>query len=119
MDKVFISGLRIEAVIGIYGWERHVRQTVLLDLEMATDVARAATSGAIVDALDYHAISLRLDEFVRAERFELLETLAEACAQLLQREFGVTWLRLRASKPTAIAAASAVGVEIERGGRPS
>lgn len=119
MDIVFINGLRIEAVIGIYDWERSVRQGVVLDLEMATDISRAANSGAIADTLDYHAISLRLDEFVRAQQFELLETLAERCADLLMTEFSVPWLRLRASKPTAITAAAAVGVMIERGVKPA
>ena len=119
MDSVFIQGLRIDAVIGIYGWERQVRQTVVLDIEMASDVARAAASGAIADALDYHAIAVRLDEFVRAGRFELLETLAEHCAQLLMREFGVTWLRLSATKPTALTNAGAVGIRVERGERPA
>ena len=115
MDIVFIRGLRIETIIGIYEWERSLRQCVLLDLEMATDIRAAANSGAVKETFDYHAISLRLDEYVRAEQFELLETLAERCAELLMREFGVTWLRLSAIKPTAIAAAQAVGVTIERG----
>lgn len=118
MDTVFIRELRIDTVIGIYAWERKVRQCVLLDLEMAADIRTAAQTGSINDALDYHAISLRLDEYVRAQQFELLETLVERCAELLMREFGVTWLRLCATKPTAIAAAQAVGVQIERGVKP-
>lgn len=115
MDSVFIRELRIETVIGIYAWERKVRQCVLLDLEMAADIRAAAQSGAIADTLDYHAISVRLDAYVSEQQFELLETLVERCAELIIREFGVTWLRLRATKPTAIAAAQAVGVQIERG----
>lgn len=118
MDIVFIRQLRIETIIGIYEWERKVRQCVLLDLEMATDIRAAANSASIKDTLDYHAISVRLDEYVRAQQFELLESLAERCAALIMREFGVTWLRLSAAKPTAIAAAQAVGVIIERGVKP-
>lgn len=117
MDSVFIEQLRIETVIGIYDWERCVRQVVLLDLEMATDIRRAAASEQIADALDYHAISVRLSEFVSGQSFQLLETLAEQCAALVMREFGVRWLRLRVTKPTAISAARAVGVLIERGTR--
>src|SRR5690606_6190747 len=114
---VFIRGLRVETVIGIYDWERGVRQPVVLDLELGTDLRPAAASGRIEDALDYHAISTRLQQFIGEGRFLLVETLAEQCAELLQREFGVGWLRLRLAKPTAIAAATEVGVEIERGVR--
>lgn len=119
MDSVFIRELRIEAVIGIYEWERRARQTLVFDIEMAADTARAAASGNIADALDYHAVCVRLDEFVVTGRFELLETLAERCAELLMREFRVPWLRLRVAKPTAVAAAAAVGIQIERGARPA
>lgn len=119
MDTVFIHDLQIDTVIGIYDWERTVRQRVVLDLELATDIRRAAASGDVADTLDYHAIALRLDEFIRAEQFQLLETLAERCAELLQREFGVVWLRLSAAKPSAVAAAAAVGVRIERGVKPA
>ncbi|MDB6060199.1 MAG: Dihydroneopterin aldolase [Verrucomicrobiaceae bacterium] len=119
MDIVFIRELCIETIIGIYAWERKVRQCVVLDLEMATDIQAAANSGAIADTLDYHAISTRLDAYVREQQFELLETLAERCAELIRREFAVTWLRLRVAKPTAIASAQAVGVVIERGVKPT
>jgi 7,8-dihydroneopterin aldolase/epimerase/oxygenase len=119
MDSVFIRELRIETIIGIYAWERKVRQCVLLDLDMATDIRAAASSGSVNDTLDYHAISVRLDAYVREQQFELLETLAERCAELIMREFGVVWLRLRAVKPTAIIAAQAVGVVIERGVKPA
>jgi dihydroneopterin aldolase len=117
VDIVFIRGLRVETVIGIYDWERRVRQPVCIDLELGTDLRPAAASGRIEDALDYHAISVRLQQFIGGGSFLLVETLAEQCAELLQREFGITWLRLRLAKPTAIAAAEAVGVEIERGVR--
>lgn len=115
MDIVFIRGLQIETVIGIYDWERRVRQPVVIDLELGADLRRAAASEAIEDALDYHAISVRLQQFVGEGQFRLVEALAEQCATLLQKEFGVTWLRLRLAKPTAIAAAVEVGVVIERG----
>lgn len=118
MDIVFIRGLRIDTIIGIYEWERRVHQGVVLDIDMAADIARAAASEKIGDALDYHAISERLQQFVGGQQFLLVETLAEQCAQLLMTEFGVPWLRLRLAKPTAIPAALEVGVEIERGVRP-
>lgn len=118
MDIVFIRQLQIETVIGIYEWERAVRQRLVLDLEMATDIRRAAASEDIADALDYHAIAVRLGEFVSGRSFLLIEAVAERCAELVMREFAVPWLRLTVSKPTAVAAAGAVGVSIERGARP-
>jgi dihydroneopterin aldolase len=117
MDIIFIRELRIETIIGIYDWERTVKQIVMLDVEMVADIRRAAASQSVTDTLDYHAIALRLDEFVREQQFLLLETLAQSCADLLQREFNITWLRLRVTKPGAVAAAQGVGVQIERGVR--
>lgn len=117
MDIVYIRALQIETLIGIYDWERSVRQRVVIDLEMATDIRRAAASENISDALNYAAISQRLGEFVGGGSFLLIETLAEQCAELVMREFGVRWLRLRLAKPTAVAAAQEVGVLIERGER--
>ncbi|MGX5729298.1 dihydroneopterin aldolase [Pseudoxanthomonas beigongshangi] len=115
MDKVFIEGLQVDAVIGVYDWERHVRQALRLDLEMAFDNRRPAASDDVADTLDYDAISRRLTAFVQASGFGLVETLAERCAALLIEEFGVTWLRLRLTKPGAVANAVGVGVIIERG----
>lgn len=117
MDTVYIQALEIETVIGIYDWERDVRQCVVLDLEMAADIRRAAASENIADALDYHAVAERLREFVGGSRFLLIETLAEQCAALVMNEFGVPWLRLQLAKPTAVPAARAVGLIIERGAR--
>lgn len=118
MDIVYIRALQIETCIGIYDWERRVRQTVVLDLEMATDIRRAAASENIDDALNYAAISQRLSAFVGDGSFLLIEALAEQCAALVIDEFKVPWLRLRLAKPTAVAMAGEVGVIIERGERP-
>lgn len=118
MDKVFLRGLRIETVIGIYDWEKQIKQPVIIDLEMATDVARAAATDRIEDALDYKAVSKRLKQFVAESRFELVETLAEHCAEIIRREFGVRWLRLSVNKTGAVTDAGDVGVIIERGEWP-
>ena len=115
MDSVFIRGLRIDTIIGIYDWERRVRQSIVLDVEMATDIRAAAASQQVGDTLDYHAIALRLTAFIQEQQFLLLETLAERCAELLQSEYAVGWLRLCVAKPTAVPAAQAVGIQIERG----
>jgi dihydroneopterin aldolase len=118
MDVVFIEDLRIETTIGIYDWEKKIRQVVALDLEMAFDNRVPAASDRIDDTLDYKRVSKRLIAFVGDSRFELVETLAERCAEIVLREFGVAWLRLKLSKPGAVTGARAVGVTIERGRRP-
>lgn len=117
MDIVFIEDLRIETVVGIYDWERKIRQTVSLDLEMAFDNRVPAASDAIEDTLDYKAVSKRLIAFVEAAEFELVESLAEHCARLVMDEFKVPWLRLRLGKPGAVTGSRSVGVVIERGQR--
>ncbi len=117
MDIVFIRDLRIDTVIGIYDWEREIRQTVAFDLEMGADIRRAAATDAIDEALDYKAVSKRLVEFVRASEFQLVETLAERCAAIVLQEFKVPWVRLTLNKVGAVSAARDVGVMIERGSR--
>lgn len=118
MDIVFIEDLRIETVIGIYDWERQIRQVVALDLEMAFDNRLPAASDKIADTLDYKAVSKRLIAFVEAARYELVETLAEECARIVRDEFSVAWLRLRLAKPGAVRGSKSVGVVIERGKKP-
>ncbi|MEN8178156.1 MAG: dihydroneopterin aldolase [Pseudomonadota bacterium] len=117
MDIVFIRDLRIQTVIGIYDWEREIRQPVIFDLEMGADIARAAASDSIEDTLDYKAVSKRLIEFVEASEFQLVETLAERCAAIVINEFEVPWVRLTLNKVGAVSAARDVGVIIERGSR--
>lgn len=115
MDIVYIRDLKIETVIGIFDWERRIRQTVSLDLEMASDIRKAAASDDIKDALDYKAVSKRLIAFVGESEFLLVETMAEKIAAIVLDEFNVPWLRLRLSKPGAVRGAQDVGVIIERG----
>jgi dihydroneopterin aldolase len=114
MDKIFLEDLRVDAVIGIWEWERRVRQTVRLDLEMATDVRRAAAQDEIESALDYKGIAKRLVQAVAASEFKLVETLAETLASIVIKEFDVSWLKLSVSKPGAIDGSRNVGVVIER-----
>jgi len=114
-DIVYLRELRIETVIGIYDWERCIRQTVAIDLEMATDVRKAAATDHIGNALDYKAVAKRIIEFVEGSTFELIETLAERIADIVLNEFEVPWLRLSVGKPGAIRGARDVGVIIERG----
>src|SRR5271154_50945 len=113
MDSVFIEDLRIETVIGIYDWERKIRQVVALDLQMAFDNRRPAASDRIEDTLDYKAVSKRLIAFVESSSFQLVETLAERCAEIVLNEFAVAWLRLTLAKPGAVRGSKSVGVVIE------
>ena len=117
MDLVYIRDLKIDTVIGINDWEREVLQTVSLDLEMATDVGKAADSDDIADTIDYKAVAKRLITFVEGTEFLLVERMAERISDILREEFGVSWLRLRVSKPGAVTGAADVGVVIERGER--
>lgn len=114
MDKVFIEGLEVDTLIGAYDWERGIRQCLLLDLTFAWDIGPAAATDDLSKALDYAAVNQHVQAFASAARFELVETFAERLAESLLAQFGVTWLRLRVTKPGANPAARAVGVEIER-----
>ena len=114
MDKVIIEALQIDTVIGIYDWEREVQQTISIDLEMAWDNKPAAQSERIELALNYKDVCDRLTDFIGNSEFLLVETMAEAIAQILLIEFGVSWLSLKLRKPGAIPNAAAVGVCIER-----
>jgi dihydroneopterin aldolase len=117
MDIVYINDLRIETVIGIYDWEREIRQIVSIDLEMAADNRKAAASERIDDALNYKAVAKRLIQFVEQSEFQLVETLAERIAEIVLDEFDVDWLRLKLGKPGAVTGSAEVGVVIERGER--
>jgi len=117
MDTVFINDLRIETIIGIYDWERKVKQTISLDLEMGADIRQAAATDAIEDTLNYKAVAKRLIAFVEASEYQLVETLAEKIAAIVLSEFTVPWLKLTVHKPGAVRGSRDVGVIIERGVR--
>lgn len=117
MDIIFLNDLRVETVIGIYDWERRIKQTVIFDFEMGADIRKAAASDSIEDTLNYKAVAKRVLEFVQASEFQLVETLAERVAQLILEEFDVPWLRLKLNKVGAVRYARDVGIIIERGTR--
>ncbi|MDH3887873.1 MAG: dihydroneopterin aldolase [Gammaproteobacteria bacterium] len=117
MDTVFINDLRIETIIGIYDWERKVKQTISLDLEMGTDIRKSAETDAIEDTLNYKAVAKRLIAFVGDSEYQLVETLAEKIAEIVLAEFEVPWLKLTVHKPGAVRGSRDVGVVIERGKR--
>jgi len=115
-DRVFIEDLRVDTIIGVFDWEREQRQTVTLDLEMGFDIHTAALSDAIDDALDYKAVAKRLIHFIENSSFQLVETLAARCADVIMDEFPVHSLRLKLGKPGAVRGSSSVGVVLERKG---
>ncbi len=115
MDIVFIKQLKVETTIGAYEWEKTVKQTLLLDLDMAWDNTAPALNDDLTKALDYATVSDRITDWLGQQQIELIETVAERIAQMLLNEFSNKWLRLTVNKPDAVANAASVGVTIERG----
>ncbi|TPQ29319.1 dihydroneopterin aldolase [Methylomonas sp. HW2-6] len=117
MDIIFLGGLEIDTVIGIYEWERKIKQKVILDIEMGFDIRKAAASDDIAHALDYKTVSDRVVEFVERSEFYLVETLIEEIANILLGEFQIPWVKITLNKKGAISRARDVGIIIERGQR--
>lgn len=115
MDIICIEGLRVDTIIGVYSWERKIKQTVIIDLKLACDSKKAAANDDIADALDYKAVAKRMISFVQESQFQLVETLAERSAEMLIQEFNVPWLKLSVNKKGAVSKVRNVGVVIERG----
>ncbi|MCK5524095.1 MAG: dihydroneopterin aldolase [Thiomargarita sp.] len=115
MDIIYLKALKIDTIVGIFEWERQIKQTVVLDLEMATDIQKAASTDKIEDTLDYKAVTKRLIDFVSHSEFQLVETLAERITEIVLTEFSVPWIRLQLNKSGAIRGAQEVGIIIERG----
>jgi dihydroneopterin aldolase len=114
MDTIFIHALKTEAIVGIFDWERQVKQTVILDIEFSADIRKAALTDSIDDTLNYKRVAKRVLAFVEESRFHLVETLAEHVAMLILEEFAVAWVRISLSKPGAIRGSRDVGVMLER-----
>jgi len=113
-DRIFLHGLTTECIIGFIDWERRVRQTVILDIEMPVDCRQASLSDEVADTLDYKKVAKRVLTFIAASEFKLVETLAHRVALLILAEFGVEWVRISLNKPGAIRNSRDVGVAIER-----
>lgn len=115
MDTVLIEDLAIDAIVGIFEWERAVPQQIIINIEMAMDISVAAQSKNIDDALDYSIVARRVSSFIIDSKFLLLETLAEQLAELIMAEFNVPWLRFSCVKTQAMRDVGGVGIKIERG----
>jgi dihydroneopterin aldolase len=114
MDKIFIHALKTETIVGIFDWERQVKQTVVLDIEFSADIRKGALTDSIDDTLNYKRVAKRILTFIEESRFHLVETLAEHVAMLILEEFAVSWVRVALSKPGAIRSSRDVGVILER-----
>ncbi len=115
MDIIFLGGLEIETIIGIYDWERETKQTIALDIEMAFDIQKAAETDDIQYTLDYKTVSKRIISYVEKSNFFLVETLISEIANIIINEFNVPWVKITLNKKGAIRGASDVGIIIERG----
>jgi len=115
MDIIFIRDLEVETVIGIYDWERKIKQKLSFDLDMATDIRQAAKSDKIDDTLNYKAVAKRIISFVEQSQYELVESLAEKICAIIMAEFNVPWVKLTLHKLGAVTGSKSVGVIIERG----
>jgi len=117
MDIIYLHGLKVDCVIGVWDWERKIRQTITIDLDMGFDIRKAAATDALEDTLSYKDVSKRIEAFVRDSGFQLVERLAEEIAGILHNEFDISWCRVRINKYGAVRGAGDVGVIIERGER--
>ena len=117
MDIIFLHDLRVDCVIGVWDWEREIRQTIIIDLDMGFDIRDAAASDDLADTLSYKDVAKRVTGFVEDSGFQLVEKLAEEVASILLSEFAISWCRVRINKRGAVRGAGDVGVVIERGER--
>jgi 7,8-dihydroneopterin aldolase/epimerase/oxygenase len=113
-DRIFLRGLAIDCIIGFIEWERRVKQTVVIDLELPVDCRQAARTDEVEATLDYKQVAKRVTAFVAASNFKLVETLAHRTALLVLEEFAVAWVRISVNKPGAIRGSRDVGVTLER-----
>jgi dihydroneopterin aldolase len=116
-DTIFIEGLRVEATVGAHNWEQRVNRTLVIDLELSGDAAKAAAGDRLADTIDYKSVADSVQSLCAQSRHKLIETMAEELARELTKKFGLRWLRLTVRKPGAVASAQSVGVRIERGTR--
>jgi dihydroneopterin aldolase len=117
MDIIFLGGLEIETIIGIYDWEREIKQRVILDIEMGFDIQKAGETDDIQYTLDYKTVSKRIISFVETSQFLLVEKLISEIATIIRNEFNVSWVKITLNKKGAIRGASDVGITIERGNK--
>ncbi len=117
LDTIYIHGLQCKCVIGVWEWEKAITQTLVLDIDLATDIRPAASSDDLKDTLDYKKVSDRVIEYAQANQFDLIETLIERLSEVILSEFNVPWVRIKLDKGGAVKHVNHVGILIERGSR--
>jgi len=115
VDKIFLSEIKIETTVGIWEWEKRIKQTVIIDIEMSADIKKAAATDDINDTLNYKAVAKSVRKLVEESQFQLVETMAEKISELILTEHDVDWIKVKVNKPGAIRGSKGVGIIIERG----
>jgi dihydroneopterin aldolase len=113
-DRIFLRGLTAQCIIGFIDWERLTPQTIVIDLELPCDCARAALNDSVADTVDYKRVAKRVLAWVADSKFHLVESLAHGLAMMLLSDFPLQWVRVSVNKPGAIRHSRDVGVSIER-----
>ncbi|MCJ8275091.1 MAG: dihydroneopterin aldolase [Psychrosphaera sp.] len=114
MDTVFIRQLAVSTTIGVYDWEKTIKQQLLIDIDMVSDIKDAAASDNISDTVDYAVVSNTITDYVQGNQFELIETVAQNIADIILNDFPVTQVTITLQKPGAVKNAQSVGVKIMR-----
>jgi len=117
IDTVLIESYEVEASIGVFDWEKEIKQRLLFDLKLFGDFSKACQTDDINDAVNYAAVCSEIDSIIEYQHYELLEFLAEKISQHLLNEFSLDHLELTIRKPGAVPRAANVGVHIKRGKR--
>ena len=115
MDRIFLSEMKIETTVGIWEWEKGIKQQVIIDIEMSADIKKAAATDQIEDTLNYKAVAKSVRKLVEESSFQLVETMAEKISELVIGEHNVSWVKVKVNKPGAIRGSKGVGIIIERG----
>lgn len=114
MDKIVIKDLRLETIIGLFPWEREVRQQLFIDIEMQVDIAQAAATDDFQYVVNYAEVCERVADLADDGQFKLIETLVERMAEMILQSFDVSWIKINVRKTDAVTQVSSVGIEIER-----
>lgn len=113
-DQIFVQSLQLDASVGVFEWEKKIRQSLIFDLELFTDFRIAAQSDAIADAVDYAAVCEQIKQVLAMDHYQLLERLAEVIVQTLFEQFSVERIVLSVHKPGAVPNTQSVGVKVDR-----
>jgi len=114
MDTIFVNGLEVFAIIGVYDWERESKQKILIDFEITLDTSKAGASDCLEETIDYGALSKQITTFVEESTFKLAETLCSRIADICLQDKRARSVTVKLSKPYAVANTNVVGVEITR-----